>query len=394
MEFLRAAFAIAFLAIIAFCIIAALAPDMTRRLLRNILWPNPAPRKIAASIFAFALMIGSCVEVMPASAQTYPYQSPSYVPTSVLAPVTLSATGDYYFTANGLGGATVRVSALSGTLVAAIQGSNDALSVANASANWTTIQFIPVGGGSVANSITANGFYAFNPGGLTRFRVHVTTLSGGSHVVTLGAAGTAAPNALYLLNPQAVSGPVGIIGTDGMSTLDVGADGSAEVNVTRVAGAAIAQGHGVAATAIRVELPTDGTGVVGLAAGSAVVGTVGYSSDYPAGATPLTASATGTTAATTATLAGTSGKTTYLCGYSIMTSANAATVVAPTVTGTITGTLTMSQYVPVNTAGVSEVKREFNHCVPASATNTGIAVVSGAAGTGGVTAVNAWGYQL
>lgn len=31
-------------------------------------------------------------------------------------------------------------------------------------------------------------------------------------------------------------------------------------NITQVAGAAIAQGHGVAATAIRVELPTDGTG--------------------------------------------------------------------------------------------------------------------------------------
>lgn len=45
-------------------------------------------------------------------------------------------------------------------------------------------------------------------------------------------------------------------------------------DITKVAGSAISQGHGTAATAIRVELPTDGTGTVGLAAGSAVIGHV------------------------------------------------------------------------------------------------------------------------
>ncbi len=45
-------------------------------------------------------------------------------------------------------------------------------------------------------------------------------------------------------------------------------------NITQVAGASIAQGHGLAATAIRVELPTDGTGVVGLATGSATFGSI------------------------------------------------------------------------------------------------------------------------
>lgn len=39
-------------------------------------------------------------------------------------------------------------------------------------------------------------------------------------------------------------------------------------------GGAIALGHGVAATSLRVELPTDGTGTVGLIAGSAVIGHV------------------------------------------------------------------------------------------------------------------------
>lgn len=45
-------------------------------------------------------------------------------------------------------------------------------------------------------------------------------------------------------------------------------------DIIKVAGSAIAQGHGVAATALRVELPTDGTGVVGLIAGTAKVGVV------------------------------------------------------------------------------------------------------------------------
>ncbi len=37
---------------------------------------------------------------------------------------------------------------------------------------------------------------------------------------------------------------------------------AADVNLTEVAGAAVAQGHGTAAAALRVELPTDGTGVI------------------------------------------------------------------------------------------------------------------------------------
>ena len=52
----------------------------------------------------------------------------------------------------------------------------------------------------------------------------------------------------------------------------VSAAGAVASNIAQVAGATIAQGHGLAATAIRVELPTDGTGVVGLNAGSNIIG--------------------------------------------------------------------------------------------------------------------------
>jgi hypothetical protein len=116
-------------------------------------------------------------------------------------------------------------------------------------------------------------------------------------------------------------------------------------------------------------------------------------SAYPAGATPITASATGATAATTATLAGTTGKTTYICSLSVRANATANTNVTDTVTGVITGTLSRALWVPANTAGLGVDEQIYNPCVPASGTNQAIAVVSGAPGTGGVVTVNATGYQ-
>lgn len=115
---------------------------------------------------------------------------------------------------------------------------------------------------------------------------------------------------------------------------------------------------------------------------------------YPGIAVPITASATGTTAATTATLAATAGKTTYISGFTMNAAATAGTSVAATVTGTITGTLNFVQPVGALTADVGVLTMTFNPAIPASAQNTAIACVSGAAGSGGVAAVTAWGYQL
>jgi len=68
---------------------------------------------------------------------------------------------------------------------------------------------------------------------------------------------------------------------NGVTTLTgTGATGTGSQRVTvavdsaTIAGTASAVGHGTAAAALRVELPTDGTGVVGLAAGTAVIGHV------------------------------------------------------------------------------------------------------------------------
>jgi len=61
----------------------------------------------------------------------------------------------------------------------------------------------------------------------------------------------------------------------------ISAAGALSSNLTQVAGATIAQGNGTAASAIRVALPTDGTGVVGLNAGTNLVGKVGIDQTTP-----------------------------------------------------------------------------------------------------------------
>jgi hypothetical protein len=115
---------------------------------------------------------------------------------------------------------------------------------------------------------------------------------------------------------------------------------------------------------------------------------------YPAGATPITASATGTTGATTATLATGASVTTYLCSMSIRANATAAATGNATVTGTITGTLNFTQWTAPLASGLGVTEMIFSPCVPASAVNTGIAVISAAPGTGGVVSVTATGFTL
>lgn len=169
--------------------------------------------------------------------------------------------------------------------------------------------------------------------------------------------------------------------------------GTQNVNIAQVVGATAPTGNGTAAGALRVALPTDGTGVVGLNAGTNTIGNVGLTGQFPNGATPITASATGTTGATVATLAANATKTTYICGFTITSDATAALAGAATVTGTITGTLNYIQNVGSATAA-GLLSQNFSPCIPGSAVNTGVAVNSVAAGTGGATAVTAWGFQL
>lgn len=117
---------------------------------------------------------------------------------------------------------------------------------------------------------------------------------------------------------------------------------------------------------------------------------------YPAGAAPLTETATGTTAGATATFPAISGTTNWLCGFSVSPgSATTAITITITTTG-LANNFTLSVGAPVTAVGTtgSIITVPITPCVPASATNTAITVVAGALGTGGVgQSVNAWGFR-
>lgn len=292
-----------------------------KRLFRNVF------AGLAAAMLALIVSAPPYAQAQPA----YPVNSPVYIPNAVLAPSTLTATGEYYFNTVGVAGASVRVSALSGTLVAAVQASNDALTVANASATWTTISYLNATSPSTApaQSISANGLYIFNTAGFSRFRVHVTTLSGGSHTVTLQAVASPGPNVVYVGNP--------------------GQSATSAPPITQT---------------------------------------------LPVSATVISASTTGTTAATTATLTPSSGKTIFLCGFSIRANATSAATGNATITGLGSGTLNFTQFTAPLASGIGVIESPVgSQCTAASGADQAVAVISAAPGTGGTVSVSAWGYQ-
>ncbi len=136
-----------------------------------------------------------------------------------------------------------------GTLT--FQGSEDGT-------NWVSLPATNVSTGASATTATANGVYQALVGGINYFRVRMTAYSSGpvTGVVTF--------------SPFAGGGASSSGG------------GTSSVNLAQVAGATVATGHGTAAGALRVELPTDGTGIVGLAAGSALIGQVATIAPVPA----------------------------------------------------------------------------------------------------------------
>lgn len=124
-----------------------------------------------------------------------------------------------------------------------------------------------------------------------------------------------------------------------------------------------------------------------------------YSSQYPTNATTttptaVTATATGTTAATAATLAATASVTNFVCGFTITADATSLATGTATLSGTISGSLNYLQTIVAVLNGASILTQNFNPCIPASAANTAIVIISAAAGAGGNTIVNIWGYRL
>lgn len=110
--------------------------------------------------------------------------------------------------------------------------------------------------------------------------------------------------------------------------------------------------------------------------------------------TAVTASTTGTTAATAASLGATASVTNYVCGFDITADATAITTGTAVLSGTISGSLNYLYTITAVTSGTSALTIRYAPCIPASATNTAITITSAAAGTGGNTIVNIFGYKL
>jgi hypothetical protein len=113
---------------------------------------------------------------------------------------------------------------------------------------------------------------------------------------------------------------------------------------------------------------------------------------YPVGSTALASAGTGTTGAVTATLAGASGKTTYICGFSVSGVGGSAALGPITITNLI-GSTTFTFQLTSSTGG-SVLTQAFRPCIPASGTNTSVAVSTTADGTASAVDVNSWGFQL
>lgn len=91
---------------------------------------------------------------------------------------------------------------------------------------------------------------------------------------SVGDNGDPAPDASTQVGFTDAMGDLQAVSPSAPLPVTVSGAGTQDVNLTEVGGAAVATGHGTASGALRVELPTDGTGVVGLNAGSNTIGAV------------------------------------------------------------------------------------------------------------------------
>jgi hypothetical protein len=114
----------------------------------------------------------------------------------------------------------------------------------------------------------------------------------------------------------------------------------------------------------------------------------------PVGSTPVSMSTTGSTAAITGTLAAdTNNRNTYLCGFSIRSTATAGTSGTATVSGVTGGPLLFLEYTGPVASAMGITEETMNPCLPTSAVNTAITIAASAPGSGGAITVSAWGYQ-
>jgi hypothetical protein len=106
---------------------------------------------------------------------------------------------------------------------------------------------------------------------------------------------------------------------------------------------------------------------------------------------PITGNSTGSTGAVVGTLAASStGKTTFICGFSVDAIGGTAAAGPITVAGLVGSSMVFQL---TSSASGAFREKSFTPCISASAANTAITVTTTADGTATAVDVNSWGYQ-
>ncbi len=134
----------------------------------------------------FAMFLTMAFAIMSAGAQSFPYNNPTYIPSAILAPQTLSAPGSFIFQTTGQSTLTVRITGTCTSLAGTLQGSNDAT-------NYTAINLYPIATGTSAPtavaSYSAAGFWKANVTGFTQVKINVTALTASCVFALVGTQG-------------------------------------------------------------------------------------------------------------------------------------------------------------------------------------------------------------
>jgi hypothetical protein len=138
------------------------------------------------SLFA-ALIVGALVALGAAfhppalHAQTYPTQTPVYIPSVILAPQTLTVIGTSQpFQVNGQGTVMFRIAGTNTGLVSTFQITE----ARQGTPTWQDVSLEKVGVG-IVQSITGNGVYRVNASGAVQGRLNISAISTGTVILSM-----------------------------------------------------------------------------------------------------------------------------------------------------------------------------------------------------------------
>jgi hypothetical protein len=190
--------------------------------------------------------------------------------------------------AGNLTGLLIGQQTMANSLACVLPSDQSAIPVSQSGAWSVSVSNFP-GTQPVSGTVAAtqSGTWTVQPGNTANTTAWLVTGTGGTFPAT--------ESGTWNVGLNAGSNIVGKVGIDQTTP---GTTNRVASNLDQVAGSAIATGHGTAAGAIRVELPTDGTGVVGLAAGANTIGSINNISgtvSLPTGASTSALQTTGNT---------------------------------------------------------------------------------------------------